>query len=448
MAKVKVGDTVEFIGFVGDDLPKGGDLLVEGDTYEVTGVYDDVPEEVLYRLLVTTKGKRGAVKRTEVEVFFDECELVPGEKEAPKETEPEDAPATEEQDEDFVEPADVEVGIEYDVQMKNEDIPVFSGVCTKVTKTLVYIGNDKYKKADIDALFVLEPDKAGEDQVDGEEQSDEEAVAAKKSEPEPPLDSKKASRGKAKDTKDKPGPAKKAAPKKKATTKAEVPAEAVKGSSIAAGVDNEDEDIAALVEDSDDICALAKECLEDSAVTDWRLGGVLHYVLDGKAYEDLSESYRGVKGFERYCIAELGLQYRKARYLINIYVDFRNAGLGANDLVRIGWTKGRHLIKVLNSDNAQEMIELAENNTVESLIDEIKVMEERLSPDKTTTSSSTTKEKGETVKKISFKFHYFQDEADYIAQSLDQVMVDKGVETEAEALYAIITDYMTELHNS
>ena len=421
MSEINVGDMVEFTGYIGADEAGQNPAIKEGEHYEVLAVNEETPEDLSYLLSVPNPKKtgRGSKKPLEIEVFFDECKLALAKPETiddvTKDPETEAEPTTTGTD-DFIEPDNAVVGTDYEVQLKDEDAPIFVGKVTKATKTLLYIGNEKYKKTAIDALFLPQSDDAPVEEV--EEQVEEVAEAPKK----------KAAKKKA-TTK------KKAASKKKAVAKVETPEEPDVASNI---VDGEDQDIVALVEDSDDICALAKECLEDSAMMEWRLGGVLHHVRESKAYEALSDSYVGKGGFERYCVNDLGVHYRKARYLINIYVEFTNAGIGANELARIGWTKARNLVKVIDEENAQELLTLAENNTVDSLIDEIKIMEEDADPNATAPAK-------ETVKKMSMKFNYYEDQASFIASSLAQIMEQEGLDTEAEALYSALTRYMTEL---
>ena len=446
MSDIKVGDIVEFTGYV--DVDEGGqdDRVEVGGNYEVVKVLDDDQEDLAYRVAVPNPNKR-AKKPILVDLFFDEVKLVGGGQDEPAEDVKEEAVTASSDDlppDDFIDPDEAEVGTVYEVQMKDESVPVFVGTVTKATKTLLYVDDDKYKKADIDALFYPETGDTGKDEDRVEERK---AVSSEKAD-KPPV-SEKEDQPKTRDTEKSGTEKKRASTKKKSTTKktaANKKAEPAKKEvavpateEISTDVSNEDDEVLALVEEADDLCTLAKECLEDTAYMEWRLGGVLHHVLQDKAYEALSDTYVGKGGFERYCINDLGIKYRKARYLINIYVDFSNAGLNGHDLARIGWTKARNLLKVLDENNAQELIALAEANTVESLVDEIKIMEEKMTPDKTTT------EVGETAKKMSFKFHYYEDEASFIAQSLQQVMDAEGIETEAEAMYAIVTRYMTDL---
>lgn len=458
MSKIKIGDTVQFTGYVGEmDKELQSKDIKKGESYEVSNIADEDTDDPCYEVIVKNPSKRKGAKPLSAELYADECELVTApikdtrrsakKSAAKKEPEPEvqeDKAEAKGGAEDFVEPDDAEVGEDYDVQMKDEGIPIFTGTCTRVTKTLIYIDDDKHKKADIDVLFYADGTDTGTDEggVEGEDPVADKAEEQqkgdddKKQDKEPAKSEKKATTRKGRTSTKKKAASKKKTPAKQA--KQETPDEPEVGGSV----NNEDAEILALVEDTkdaNDLCDLAVECLEDTALMEWRLGGVLHHVLEDKAYEVLSDAYTGRGGFERYCVNDLGVKYRKARYLINIYVEFSNAGLNGADLARIGWTKARNLLKVINEDNAQEMLQLAEDNTVESLIDEIKIMEEKLNPD------HAPAETGDTVKKMSMKFQYFENDASFIAQSLSQVMEADGLEKESEALYAIVTKYMTEL---
>ena len=80
--------------------------------------------------------------------------------------------------------------------------------------------------------------------------------------------------------------------------------------------------------------------------------------------------------FESYVDAELQFNYRKAMYLVEIYNKALMLNMDMERLERIGWTKAKELIRIVDQNNADEWLEVAENSTTKELNFKIKTEKE------------------------------------------------------------------------
>lgn len=103
----------------------------------------------------------------------------------------------------------------------------------------------------------------------------------------------------------------------------------------------------------------ARDMVESGYV---RLAGYLH-----KIYHDKTYAAWGFETFEDYINRELSIGYRKALYLI----DFESKSLLFNidpaRFEKIGWTKARELLRILDYNNVEEWLHLAERVTCKEL---------------------------------------------------------------------------------
>lgn len=71
--------------------------------------------------------------------------------------------------------------------------------------------------------------------------------------------------------------------------------------------------------------------------------------------------------FESYIDAELQFNYRKAMYLVEIYNKALMLNMDMGRLERLGWTKAKELIRVVDQNNAEEWMDIAEKSTAKEL---------------------------------------------------------------------------------
>jgi hypothetical protein len=101
--------------------------------------------------------------------------------------------------------------------------------------------------------------------------------------------------------------------------------------------------------------------------------------------------------FENYVDTELQINYRKAMYLVEIYNKALLLNMDMVRLEKLGWTKARELIRVVDQANADEWLSVAESSTFKEL--NVLVKQEK---DKTVDRASVIDEVP-TITTITFK---------------------------------------------
>lgn len=229
--------------------------------------------------------------------------------------------------------------------------------------------------------------------------------------------------------------AKQAPAKGKAKAKAKAEPDADENADVYGDLDEESEDqeILGMVNEAEDILELAKEVVEESAALEYRLGGVLFHVRKSKAFEDLDKRYKEKGGFSLYLIEHLNIEYRKAMYLIDIYYKWNKYQLDPATVAQIGWAKAAKIAAVMTEDTAEELVKLAEDNTVADLIENIK-----------TSYKEVGGVKGDKKKLKLFKFKLFESAADAVEEVLASTMSAMNFKNLDEAFEHIVMEWATE----
>ena len=373
------GDMVRFTGFAEEEIPDNGEHLAEGQTYEVYKVSDE-DGDTSYFVTVENPdfdaSKKATKKNPEflyVNVFEDEVEEV--------------------EDEDGDE-EEVEEQAEEEVEEEEAPAPKKKAAAKKA------------------------PAKKAAKKVEAEAE-EEEAPKRKPGRPKKAKAEEKAAEA----------PKKRGRPKKVQDEEEGDPD--LKGMIILER-DEEDEDILAMVDDGD-VLELAQELVSESTVTEYRLGGILYHVRVSKAYKEVDPAYAEVGGFAAYIQEQLGLEYRKAMYLIDIYTKFSKAGIHGDRVGDIGWTKAKEIARVVTSDNADSLLEAAAESTVVELKETIK--------------ESYGREGADTrpvVKKMTFKFRLEQENAEVIEDYLLQAQEELGHDKLEQTFEYIVTEWAAE----
>lgn len=421
---VKKGDKVVFKGY--EETPEdGADLLVEGNEYEVAEVNK---EDGSVAVIVDNPDFNPKKKESEsnartilTDIFFEELELPKGSKAKPAAKTPAKGKAKAEEPEDD---ADEEGEEDADGEDEAEEEPEPKAKTKAPAKTAAKAAPAKGKakpKAE-------EPEDEPEEGDEGED-GDEEEPAPKKAA------AKKAPAKAAAKT-----PAKKAAAKSKAPVKSKAKAkakeeEAEESDDPYGDLDEEQEDqeILGLVNDAEDILELARETVEETSALEYKLGGVLFHVRKSGAYKELDERYAEKGGFALYLLEQLNIEYRKAMYLVDIYYKWNKFGLEPEKVAQIGWAKAAKIAAVMDEDTAEELIELAENNTVADLVDHIK-----------TTYKEVGGTKGEKKVIKLFKFKLAESAGIAVEEVLQSVAAGMGLKNLDEAFEHIVMEWSTE----
>jgi hypothetical protein len=105
----------------------------------------------------------------------------------------------------------------------------------------------------------------------------------------------------------------------------------------------------------------------------------------------MSEAYHreyhlkwGFKDFREFCDSELGMHYRKALYLVDIWDKVKTLNLSRAKVEKLGWTKMKDIAQVVTAENAKEWMDKAEKMTTREVSEAVKVSR---SPDRTATGT-------------------------------------------------------------
>lgn len=233
----------------------------------------------------------------------------------------------------------------------------------------------------------------------------------------------------------KAAPAKAGAKKAPAAAKEE-PAEPVDPDAVP-DLDSEDPEILALVEGSDDLITTAQELDQAAATTEWQLGGILYHIKKDKSFQALAPEYKEPGGWEKFLQEYFNIEYRKAQWLLEIYIHFTQAKIEnpAQAVAAMGWTKAKTIAKELTKDGAKvdDLLELANNSTVADLSAAIK--EQNVSVGGTP---------GEIKKRVTLKFRYLEEEGASVLAIIDAAKEQFGLKKPEEALAHIVTEWGAE----
>lgn len=192
----------------------------------------------------------------------------------------------------------------------------------------------------------------------------------------------------------------------------------------------------AIKEYGGDALQAAAKLIDRVDSTYFTLGGVLAEISQKKLYEQLLDEddkplYSGQPGFAAYCENTLGLKYRKAQYLIQLYTKFVALGFTEKKLAGIGWTKLRELVNVVDEDNVEEWLAAIKDQSVKEIQESVKIALQQ-DGDGTGTGSGTGT-KGGLAQVVKFTFVAHQDKAEVWKEALQKAAEVLGIEEDAEA---------------
>ena len=102
-------------------------------------------------------------------------------------------------------------------------------------------------------------------------------------------------------------------------------------------------------------------------------GFVTLAALLSEAYHSHYYSQWGFEDFASYADNECATGYRKARYLVNTLDKMMNLGVPLERAEAIGWTKMREIIKIMNAENMEELLDEVEGMTYKGVTDYVKI---------------------------------------------------------------------------
>lgn len=201
--------------------------------------------------------------------------------------------------------------------------------------------------------------------------------------------------------------------------------------------EQEDADVLALVNESEDLVATAQELEGDIARSEYHIGGVLYHIKKSKSYQELDATYKENGGFAAFTKDYLNIDYRKAMTLIDIYVTFSQLGIEnpADRVAEIGWSKAAKITGPMLEEGAvvEDLLQLAKENS--SLDLSIAIKE---------TTGNVGGTKGEQVKRVTVKFRFVEEAGTGVMAIINQVKETQGFATAEEALSFILDEYVME----
>ena len=187
--------------------------------------------------------------------------------------------------------------------------------------------------------------------------------------------------------------------------------------------------------------AAAKRLVETAERTYYTLGGVLAFIDRNATYESVKVNgerpYQGKEGFEAFCEDNLGIAYRKAKYLIAIYEAFTGAGLNARKIQSIGWSKAKELVAILREEpsNADKWIETAKKVGTAQLQEQVKAHLTKIGAKQHGNSK--------TVKSVVCKFVVHEDEGEVVTEALALAKEQAETDSDSAAFAYIMKEWLT-----
>ena len=158
-----------------------------------------------------------------------------------------------------------------------------------------------------------------------------------------------------------------------------------------------------------------------------RLAQLLH-----ETYENGYYIRWGHENFKEYCEAELGVQYRKARYLVGIAQTIKDLDVPWEDVEGVGWTKMRTLVPLLKEDGVVgDWFEIAKKYSVKEL--EALVKDAKL-------GFNITAEGGDKIVTLSFRMT--PEQSEIITEALDTAKKVAETSDNVLALEQMSFDYV------
>ena len=173
------------------------------------------------------------------------------------------------------------------------------------------------------------------------------------------------------------------------------------------------------------------DALEQKGDVDFFTGGVLAAIQGNKLWKEMGD----YSSFKDFVVTFMGVEYRKATYLINNYEGLVEAEVPWEDVSHLGWSKLKEIAPILTKANAAEWIEKATNCTVLQLQELVKEAKK--------VGLETTEvpvEQSNPITSVSFKC--FSDQKETIKQAVKQAKGEAETDSDAVALEAICLNYL------
>lgn len=166
------------------------------------------------------------------------------------------------------------------------------------------------------------------------------------------------------------------------------------------------------------------------------LGGLLAHIF----HENLFKKDYNYDDFDAFCQGEFSFGMRKARYWINIYMTLSGVkGFTPVALKDIGWSAAAEISRYATSDNFAELIKHAEEKPIAELKPFLK--EEYVTESGETPSGRQGTRTAQSIKKVTFSFSLFEDQADGAKLILEAAQKQLGLSDQNQVLEHILNEW-------
>lgn len=141
----------------------------------------------------------------------------------------------------------------------------------------------------------------------------------------------------------------------------------------------------------------------------------------------------GYTDFREYCDKDLGIEYRKAMYLVSIWHKAKDLDLNLKEVSKLGWTKMKDIVSVANEKNIKELMDKAKGQTSRETTEMCKTMR---SPDHTG--------RGVVPSIVTMTFRMGESEANIITEAIGEAKKLVGQDNDVLGLEMICQDWMAE----
>ncbi len=144
----------------------------------------------------------------------------------------------------------------------------------------------------------------------------------------------------------------------------------------------------------------------------------------------------GFKSFAEYSEVELETKYRKAMYFVDIWNRTKDLKISKAKLKKVGWTKAKEIVGAMTEDNADELLDMAQEKSTEELREEMKTRE-----DHPAAGSRTATDR---VSYQTLRLKMTTSEADVISSAIEEAKKSTESDNDVTALELVCMEWMQE----
>lgn len=177
-----------------------------------------------------------------------------------------------------------------------------------------------------------------------------------------------------------------------------------------------------------DLLEEAKVLADQAETAYFRLGGILLQIKEIDLHTDAGYSK---EEFASYVNDEVGVDYRKAQYLMNIYTFFTNLGMGPEELRGIGWSKAKEISRIKGERTEDEIRAVIEDARSRSR-DEVGAI---------VTQMNGGTDAGTAIRRTTLKFVLAEENGENAKRVLSEIGSETGITDPSQQFEMLVTEY-------